>query len=239
MPIETLNDVDWSEVDFIDLGCSNGGSIQHCVKRFGARAGIGIDIDASKVAKTRAAGYEAILTDARTLDLNHQVSFISMLDFIEHLPDLDTVEAIIAAAARSARDFIFIKHPSFEGQELVEGMGYRQYWWHWHGHTAHVRVSDYCTMLDRLGLHQYMIRYVERISDTHHPSIIPTSSPINVGVEAAAGIEVPELVSFDPPLWRRQDIFIALRPFEPDEWAKIVAPTARDVEMIAAGSARG
>ncbi|MEZ5120454.1 MAG: hypothetical protein R2736_02560 [Solirubrobacterales bacterium] len=39
------------------------------------------------------------------------------------------MEAIIAAAARSARDFIFIKHPSFEGQELVEGMGYRQYWW--------------------------------------------------------------------------------------------------------------
>jgi SAM-dependent methyltransferase len=228
----TLDTVDWREVDFVDLGCSSGGSIAHCTKRFDAPRGIGIDIDPKKVAKTKRAGFDAILADARLLDLDRQVRFISMLDFLEHLPDLSVVEEIIGAAARSASDFIYIKHPSFEGEGQIEQFGVRQYWWDWHGHTSHIRVADYCSIFERLGLRQYMIRFVERIADSQHPSVVSTESPMDLSGTDASQITIEEFIEFSPPLWRRQDIFIALKSFSVDEWAKITKPSARDLQLM-------
>lgn len=224
--------IDWSAYDFIDLGCSNGGSIRHCLQRFSVERGIGVDIDARKVERTRAAGFDAVIADARSLDVERAVSFVTMLDFFEHLPDLGTVEEILAAAARSARDFIYIKHPSFEGQEHAEADGLRQYWWNWHGHTAHVRVADYCSMFDRLGLSAYMIRYVERIDDSSHPCIVPIDAPQDLSAADAAEETDVKQVHFSPPLWRRQDIFIALRPFSASEWAEVTRPTPQDHKVM-------
>lgn len=226
-----LTGVDWDKYDFIDLGCSRGGSIRFCRERFSVEHGLGVDLDPSKVEQTRAAGFDAVVADARTLALNHTVSFITMLDFFEHLPGLDVVEEILAAAARSARDFIYIKHPSFEGQERVEAEGLRQYWWNWRGHTVHVRVADYCSMFDRLGLATYMVRYWERIGNSSHPSIVPTSAPRDLSAADAAKIPV-KMVEFSPPLWRRQDFFIALRSFSTKEWAEITRPTANDHKVM-------
>jgi hypothetical protein len=227
-----LRDVDWSRYDFVDLGCSNGGSILQCTKRFHVQRGIGIDLDQRKVERTREAGFEAIVADARDFRLDRAVSFVSIMDFCEHLPDLATVEQVLSAAAVSARDFILIKHPSFEGQEYAESLGMRQYWWHWRGHTAHVRVADYCSMFERLGLNQYMIRYIERIGDSTHPSVIPTTMPIDVTGEQAKLVTDKPFVRFDPPLWRRQDIFIALRTFAADEWAEITQPLPGDLKLM-------
>lgn len=227
-----LNQVDWANYDFVDLGCSSGGSIRHCSVRFGVESGLGIDLDRAKVKKTRAAGFDAVVADARELDLDRGVSFISMLDFLEHLPDLDVVEEILAAAARSARDFIYIKHPSFEGQESAEGQGLRQYWWDWHGHTCHVRVADYCSIFDRLGLANYTVRFLGRVVDSQHPSVIPTTEPVDRSADQAAAVTDVPAVTFSPPLWRRQDIFVALRPFEPEEWIEIVRPTPQDAKLM-------
>ena len=232
-----LEDIDWARYDFVDLGCSNGGSIAQCARRFGKPRGLGIDLDERKVRATREAGFEAVVGDARSFELARSVSFVSIMDFFEHLPDLATVEQVLGAAARAARDFIFIKHPSFEGREYAESLGVRQYWWHWHGHTAHIRVADYCLMFERLGLHRYMIRYLERIEDSRHPSVIPATMPIDVTGEQARLITDKPLVHFNPPLWRRQDIFIALREFEPDEWAEIVRPLPGDEKLMRAGEA--
>lgn len=228
-----LPECDWSLYDFIDLGCSRGGSIEHCMSRFGATRGLGLDTSPRKVEQTRTAGYDAIVGDARELDLDGAVSFVSMLDFCEHLPSARVVEDVLAAAARSARDFLYIKHPSFEGKELAESLGVRQYWWDWHGHTAHVRVADYCTMLERIGLANYCVRFLGRIDDSTHATVIPTTMPPDrLASDAAAITDVP-FVRFSPPLWRRQDIFIALRPFTRSEWARIIRPTAADAKAMA------
>jgi SAM-dependent methyltransferase len=224
-PIEAVN---FAEYDFVDLGCSTGGSLKHCVRRFGVQRGIGVDNNAAKVAEAKAAGFDAVQADASRLDLDRQVSFVSMMNFLEHLPSLEVVEQTIAAAARSARDFLYIRHPSFEGEELQESLGVRQFWWHWEHHPAHIHVADYCTMFERLGLNTYKIRYVGRIDDTSDPSIIPTSMPVNVNEATAAATEAP-FMQLPHPLWRRQDIFVALRAFEPHDWAAITRPTARDM----------
>jgi SAM-dependent methyltransferase len=230
--LDTLEQIDWAEVDFVDLGCSTGGSLRHCLGKFKVARGIGIDLDPTKVARTREAGFDAVLADARELRLEGQVSFMSMLDFCEHLPNLDTVFQVLQAAADSAKDFLYIKHPSFEGEDHVESLGVRQYWWDWHGHTAHVRIADYCEMFDALGLRTYMIRFLGRITHSDHPSIIPTSAPQDQSESLARDfVDVPDVV-FSPPLWRRQDIFVALRPFEPAEWAAITQPSDADLALM-------
>jgi SAM-dependent methyltransferase len=234
-----LTEIDWSEFDFVDFGCSRGGSIRHCQERFGATRGLGVDLNEQKVEETRRAGFDAVVADATKLEGEDEVSFVSMLDFLEHLRNLRVVKRAIATAARLASDFLYIKHPSFEGKELVEAAGVRQYWWDWHGHKTHIRIADYCTIFDRLGLSTYMIRYVERIEHSGHPSIVSTEMPRDLTrMQAEAVTDVP-LVQFSPPLWRRQDIFVALRPFDPGEWAEITRPTGREAKAVRVGSQGG
>jgi SAM-dependent methyltransferase len=221
-PSSPLAEVDWTRFDFVDLGCSRGGSIGYCADRFGARRGLGIDRSAEKVAEARKAGFDAVVADALDLPHSSVVRFVSMLDFLEHLPDLEAVERAIAAAAGAATDFLFIRHPSFEGEAYLGTLGLRQYWWHWRGHTAHIRVSDYCRMFERLGLRQYCLHYREPVEDSGHPSILPRETPPDQGPYDPSLHPPKPHIAFSEALWRAQDIFVALRGFEPEEWTKIV-----------------
>lgn len=217
----SIADVDWSSYAFIDLGSSSGGSLGYCAKRFGLGPGIGVDIDPKKVEKAAEVGLDVVQADATRLELDDAVSFVSMMDFCEHLPGLDVVEAIIESAARAARDFLFIHHPSFEGEHYLVSLGVRQYWHHWTGHTAHVRISDYCTIFDRLGLNQYMIRFNERVEGSAHRSVLPLSAPKNQHeYDRELHGEKPD-VAFEEPIWRSQDIYVALRPFSAREWSDL------------------
>lgn len=219
--VSTFDDIDWSKFDFIDLGCSDGGSLRFCQKRFGARRGLGVDLDPAKVEQARAAGMDAILADARQLPRETCVRFVAMMNFLEHLPGLQVVEEVISAAVGAADDFLFIRHPSFEGEAYLSTLGLRQYWWHWSGHPAHIHVSDYCTIFERLGLHQYFIRYRDPILDSSHPTVLTVDMPKNQNMFNAELHTPKPFVAFVEPLWRVQDIFVALRAFELAEWAEI------------------
>jgi hypothetical protein len=229
-----INEVEWEAYDFIDLGCSKGDSIVHCRKRFGVERGAGIDLSPAKVARTQELGFDAYLADAATLDLQKRVSFISMMNFLEHIPNVEIAASIIAAAARSAKDFLFIRNPSFEGEAVAEHIGYRQYWWNWRPHPCHMTVADYCEIFDSLGLSSYKIRYIEKITDTSHDTVIPIDMAINVNAKTAKETVTPA-VALAAPWWRRQDIFVALRPFEPAEWAEITRPVKQDIAYMKAG----
>lgn len=217
-----LDAVDWSHYDFIDLGSFSGGSLRACTKMFAAMRGIGVDISAKNVQRSREAGFDAMQADAQSLDLTDVVRFVSALDFLEHLPDLATVEKVLASAARAATDFLYIKHPSFEGEHYLTSLGVTQYWHNWRGHTSHIRVCDYCEMFERLGLSSYTIQFGERITTTDHYSIIPAGLPIDQGrYDPTLHGPRPD-ITFDEPIWRVQHIFVQLRPFSNEEWRAIV-----------------
>jgi hypothetical protein len=221
-----LGDVRLANYDFIDLGCSSGGSLRFCQARMEAR-GVGVDIDPEKVARARAAGVEAYLGDATNLQVDKEVGFVSMMDFLEHLPSLDTVQAVLASASRAATDFLFIVHPSFEGEEYLRLWGLQQYWHAWSGHTAHAQVADYCQMFDRLRLHQYAIRYKHLIRDSSDASIHAVASGVNQG-PYDPGLHPPKPdLTFERPLWRSQHIMVALRAFDPAEWRDLLMRLTR------------
>ena len=236
-PPASLDQVDWRRYDFIDFGCSAGDSIPHCQRRFRARQGLGVDIDPAKIAKARSAGLHAVQADvaqlAKTLGSTEgmRIKFVSMIHFLEHLPNARVAEEVMASAAKVGTDFLFIRHPSFEGEAQLAHLGLRQYWWDWTGHPNHLRVSDYCTMFDRLGLHQYFVRYHEPIWDSTHWTILRSD-------------ERKDQHSFDPtqhrprpdarftePLWREQEIFVALRAFDLGEWSTITKAVSQPAPL--------
>ena len=222
--MDSLQTVDWSRYDHLDLGCGAGASLDYGGLRFDARRGIGMDINAAKVASARARGDDAVVGDATDIGVDKQVRFVLLMDFLEHLPDLETVQKAIAGAAAAATDFLFIFHPSFENEAYLREQGLRLYWWEWDSHTCHIRISDYCRIFDRLGLHRYKIRYVKRIADAGHPAVLRDDEPPNqTTFDPARHRPKPDL-TFPEPLWRAQEIFVALRDLPGDEWARIVRP---------------
>lgn len=212
----------WSSYGGIDFGPSTGGSIRHCEKRFKSKV-IGIERLHSRVARLEKRGIAVVHGDALKLDADKAVRFVSMMNFLEHLRDLQAVEECLRRAARAATDFLFIRHPSFEGEELSQWLGYRQYWWNWTHHPAHVRIADYCAIFERLKLGPYTIQYVEPINHTSHESIISTGLPPNLNPGRAAQFPKPQNGAIPQTWWLRQEIFVMLRKIDPERWAQITA----------------
>ena len=212
----------WPEADFLDLGCSKGGSLRWATNRYGG-TGLGIDIEPRKVAAAREAGRLAFEGDATKLPAGLSVRFVLMSDFLEHLPSLDVVEQVIGEAARVATDFLLIRHPSFEGRGFLEQIGLRQYWWNWTGHKSHIQVADYCSMFDRLGLQQYTVRYKRRITHSMDESIVPLSAPRDGSAFVRERDGAKPSIPLPAPVWRSQTIVIQLRPMPASEWSDITS----------------
>lgn len=210
-------------VDFLDLGCSRGGSIAYCAKRFGGR-GLGIDTSPEKVQQSLERGIDAVIGDATQLGVSKRVRFVSMMQFLEHLPTLEAVGMTIASAAEAATDFLYIHHPSFEGEPYLESLELRQYWWNWRGHPAHITVEDYCRIFESEGFGPYAIRYIDEVEDSAHPTVLPVGAPVDQFEYEVSKHGPKPAVRFARPIWRFQEIFVALRPFSGEEWRGIVAP---------------
>jgi hypothetical protein len=217
-------DIPWGKYEFADFGCSSGGSLKHCLKRFGARSGVGIDIDSDKIAKARAAGCDAMEADLHALSGRKAVRFVSMMQFLEHLPGLEDVERVIAKAASLATDFLYIHHPSFDDEEYLRSQGLMLYYQHWSGHTAHILRDDFFEIFERLDLLQYHVRPIQPVESSDHESIIPVEAGINQHQYDLEKHGDKPSIQFPRPIYQHMEFFVALRPFTPEEWRSIVVP---------------
>lgn len=208
---------DWSAYDFIDLGAGKGGSLRHCARRFNAR-GIGFEREPERVAMARPMGLDVVHADAALLDCEKAVRFVTMMNFLEDLPDLHAVEDVLARAVRAARKFIFIRHPSFEGEEEARQRGYIIGHWNSPVRTVRIMLADFAAMFERLGIGPVLVNNVEPIRHTSHELI--------VGLEGEK-----RSMDIDPPLWRRHDIFVQVDPIAPRYWEKITRPSPKEMAL--------
>lgn len=212
--------------DFMDLGSASGGSIDYCMRRFDTRRGLGVDRDPAEVGRIRAADFHAIQADILEFECPpHSFRFVTMMDFLEHLPGLDAVEKVLSRVRKEARDFLFIRHPSFDHEPYLNAVGLKQYWTDWPDlHTAKLTVADFTGIFQRLGLNTYSICYRHPVHDSSDPTILPLSAPADQhDYDAEKHGEKPR-IAFSHPVFSQIDFFVALREFDPDEWAKICAP---------------
>jgi SAM-dependent methyltransferase len=220
---ESLAECDWARYDFLDLGAGEGGSLDYARRRFDAGRGLGIELSPERAEAARQAGFDVVVADATQLGVRDRVRFVSMMDFLEHLPGLESVRDTLAAAADSATDFLFIFHPSFEGEDYLRELGLSLQWSRDEVHTAHIQVSDYCNYFDELGLRQYMIRYLKPIESSDHEAVVHVEETDPGYFHPDTHIPKPSVV-FERPVWRAQEIFVALRPLPAAEWARITRP---------------
>lgn len=212
--------------DFLDLGSSKGGSIEFCVRRFGARRGLGVEPDPDKVRRLHEQGFDVLACDLFALDLPpDSFRFVSMMDLLEHLPDLGTVERALGVARELARDFLFIRHPLFDATPSLAAVGLKQYWTDWRGHTAHILVSDFRDMFRRLGFQQVAWNYRKPAHDSDDPSLLPLAAPPDqhhYDAERHGPKPQPKIV-FPQPVYGQLDLFVALRAYGPREWSALTA----------------
>ena len=211
------------EFAFVDGGCGSGGSIAYCEKIFKRGRGIGFDSSAAKIEKARGAGHEAYQADLTAIDLPPKsVEFVSLLDFLEHLPHVDLARAVVSNMQKVARDFIFIRHPNFEDVEYLKALDLKLDWTDWHGHRNMMTLDDLALLIRDLGLPAPTIFGQKPIADSHHPSIVPLSAPRDTVGYDATRHSPKEKLCFDRPIYSQFDVFVRLDPaLSDDEWRRV------------------
>ena len=205
---------------FIDCGCGSGGSLSHCERRFGKRPGLGLDWYEVDLDIARSQGFAVVHCDVMSVELPAKcVGYSSMLDVLEHLPDEASAVGVMEKLALASKDFLFIRHPSFDDMEYLAKFGLKLTWTDWTGHTNMMKIADFQRVFKILGWNDYVIIPHMPFENSTHPAIVPISAPIDT-LEYNAEQHGPKgEVRFDRPIYGKFDIFVRLNPnFDEETW---------------------
>ena len=174
--------VDLKAFDFIDFGCSAGGSIDWARRRFGGRRGLGVDINPDKVAAARAAGFEAVVADGARLDqFTGKVRFATMIHFLEHLPSIEAARKVVGTALSISRDFLYVRQPWFDSDGALMRQGLKLYWSHWRGHPLPMTSLQAYALFEDLRKTGRCARFAiygrTPIVSSDDPAVLPLSAP--------------------------------------------------------------
>jgi hypothetical protein len=145
--------MEFAQYDFLDFGCSDGGSLKFVARSFPEKKGLGIDISPRKVARAQEAGFEAVCMDVG--DLQHTpncVSFVIMSHFLEHLQDFKMALKCVRAGLLAARDFVIIRQPWFDSDGYLFRSRLKFYWSDWTGHTFKITCIDLVRLMRESGI---------------------------------------------------------------------------------------
>jgi hypothetical protein len=166
----------------------------------------------------------ALATDPLEVDFpDGFVSYASLMDILQYVTGPEFVEAYIARAARWARDFVFIRMPSFEDESYLRAVGLKFFWHDWTQVRSHVRLDQLTTLLRALGLDAISVIYRRPALSSDSPSILPLAAPVNQG-EYDPILHGPKpAVTFPHSLFEQIDVYIPLRTYEPAAWRDITS----------------
>ncbi len=213
------------QFSFLDLGCGTGRSIAFGERMFGKGPGLGVDRSQEKISIAQRDGFTAICADITQIAAPAKcVSFCSMIHFLEHLKSLETAHAVLALAAEFARDFLFIRHPSFEHIDYLAGLGLKLAWTHWSGHRNMMRLDDFRDFFAEMGWTDYDILPRGAIQDASNAAIVPLRAPIDTVRYDPSGHGRKPHITFDLPVWSEFDLLIRINPRMRDsDWHHLVS----------------
>ncbi len=174
MPIDHENKLDTSQYEFLDFGCSAGGSLERYGRIFGVeKKGLGLDINPDKVNETRRKGYDAEVCDITKIQLSKKIRFGVMHHFLEHIPSMSDVKAITEQACSVIDEFLLIRQPFFDADAYLFSHGYKLYWSDWKGHPNHMTLLEFHNILAPMvdsnkisGFALYGLYPIENSADT-------------------------------------------------------------------------
>lgn len=202
-----------SQVDLLDLGAGIGGSLASAEKRFGGVVGLGIERNARKVQEAQSAGRRVLEGDLFDVPAGAEVRFSVFDNVLEHLPDLDSVRAALAKALEITTHAVYIRHPSFEHEDYLRGLGVKQYWTDWSGHPSHIRIADFLAMFEGLGALSIEIHPVQRAWSTADATMLPVNAPANRHeYDPQLDGPKPDEIRFDRPIHAAWDLLVRCAP---------------------------
>lgn len=210
------------EYDFIDFTLADARSMDFCRTVFGGR-GLSVTNNPSVAERVRVEGGDAVSSDLFEIDFpDDSVSYVTLMDSLNLLPTLEAVSQVLSSAARWARDFIFIRMPSYEDEEYLRALGLKYFWHDWSWYPLHPRIDQIASILQALGLEQYHISHRDPAVSSDAPAIVPSSTAPDQGTYDPAEHGPKPSIEFPRPIYGQIDIFIALRRFETAEWHDII-----------------
>jgi hypothetical protein len=205
---------------FIDCGCASGGSLSHCEQRFGKRPGLGLDWYGADLEIAKSQGFAVAHCDLTSVELPAKcISYASMMDVLEHLPNEASAMSVMHKLSVAARDFLFIRHPSFDDVKYLAQFGLKFTWTDWTGHPNMMKIADYQRVFKTLVWNDYVIIPHMPLDDSTHPAIVPATAPADtLKYDAERHGPKPEL-QFDRTLYGKFDIFVRLNPeIDEESW---------------------
>ncbi len=167
--------------DFLDLGCSRGGSMDQAKHLFKAKRGLGIDIDKAKIEQAVAAGHDAMVCDINEIPMRAFVRFCTLVHFLEHVPNRKDVGLFIRRAIAVSREFVFIRQPYFDADGYLFRRGLKLFWSDWHGHPNTMSSLDFHTILAPLknagAIGDFSIHLRGPITSSAHEAVLPVGTP--------------------------------------------------------------
>ena len=205
--------MDFTQYEFLDFGCSIGGSLKKYSKLFRAQGkGLGLDINPEKVKKANSNGHEAIVCDIRELKLSNCVRFILMSHFLEHLPGIRDVRSILAVACHAAREFVFIRQPYYDADTYLFRLGLKLYWSDWSGHPNNMTCLEFHNILAPMLRDNRMSRFClygfGTIQNSMSSEIHNLDSPTNQHDWDPEKHSEKRYVEFDLPVYREVIVLI-------------------------------
>jgi hypothetical protein len=210
---KTRDDLVAGRYALVDAGCGQGHSTDFCERRFGLRPALGIDWHQESIDEARRNGIAAVCADllAETLPARC-VSYCAAVDFLEHLPDEAAAVAVLRNLGVAARDFLYIRHPSFEEMDYLASLGLKVSWTDWSGHTNMMTVADFERVFAELGWSDYVIAPHMPCVDSRPRAVVPLAAPIDTAEYDEVEHGPKPFVRFDRPVYGKYDIFVRLDP---------------------------
>lgn len=209
---------------FIDAGCGEGDSTGHLLRRFGRAPGLGLDYHQQSVDAATAKGFDARYCNLLAAELmlpDGCVEYAAAVDVLEHLPEERDAVTVLVKLAAAARDFVLIRHPSFEDVEYLAQLGLKLNWTDWGCHSNPMKLDDFRRIFATLGWRDYSILPHMNYTDSIHLSVLPLTAPPDT-LKYDASHHGPKLaVEFDRPVYGKFDIFVRLREIDPTLWQGI------------------
>lgn len=169
--------------DFLDFGCSKGGSLNWAMEKYGVEKGLGIDIDSSKLSLTVENGFDACLFDILAIPDISLVDFVIIFHMLEHVPDLKAVRQILRKACAVSRKFVHIRQPYFDADGYLFSQGLKLFYSDWKAHPNPMSSLQFYLIfrdLKALGLvSEFSISAKKRVVDSSDPAIHPIESPVD------------------------------------------------------------
>jgi len=161
-------------IDFIDLGCDFGSTIDHCRGVFEGGSVVGIDIrDEGRKEIIEAKGNSMFLCENALVEIEHDsVRFVSGGHILEHLAGFGEASVMVNNAMNAAREFVFFNNPDFSGCNRLHELGFKYYWEEMNDHTFRITRDDMVELAKSTG-HSFCVFSSNRMTDSNDSDLWP------------------------------------------------------------------